>query len=89
MFTALVTPDKPNPADAGALLDRPGLPPAVDRVAGAAFCTDLDPVVIGFVRARIADHFAVPEDAIDALIAARLVGLATRLRTELEHIAAL
>ena len=62
---------------------------AVDRVAVAAFCTDLDPTVISFVRARIADHFAVADEVIDTMIATQLVSLAARLARELARIAAL
>lgn len=80
-------------APAGPALPHPpgsvGLWHAVDRVAGAAFCTDLDPAVISFARARVADHFAVADDVIDAMIATQLVRLATRLGAELERIAAL
>jgi hypothetical protein len=72
-----------------ARIDPAGLRHAVHRAAGAAFCTDLDALVVSFVRARIAEHFAVPDDVVDALIATQLLSLATRLSAELEHIASL
>ena len=56
---------------------------AADRVAGAAFCSRLDPAVLGFTRRRLADHFRVPEDLVDGLIADRLLRLTTRLSAEL------
>lgn len=89
MSAVLLTPDRPARAGAASTVDPVHLQSAVDRIAGAVFCTDLDPVVIRFVRARVADHFAVPDDLVDALIAGRLLRLATRLSGELKHIASL
>ena len=82
----LTTPRPPRPG-VEARNDPAGLRPAVHRAAGAAFCTDLDALVISFVRARIAEHFAVADDVIDAMIASHLLSLATRLSAELDHIA--
>lgn len=89
MSPALIAPAGPTRPGREHPIDSAGLWPAVDRVAGAAFCTDLDPTVISFARTRIADHFAVAQDVIDAMIAIGLVSLATRLGEELESIAAL
>lgn len=89
MSATLLVPTFPaRPATADPI-DPAGLWRAVDRVAGAAFCTDLNPQVVSFVRARIADHFAVPDEVVDAMIATQLVSLADRLGRELAHIAAL
>jgi hypothetical protein len=89
MSAVLLTPGHPTQLHAGQVIDPAGLRPALNRVAGAVFCTNLDPVVIAFVRARIADHFAVPDDEVDAGIATQLLRLATRLSGELEYIASL
>lgn len=81
MTSALLLPRRPRGADTPrpATLDR-----AAGRVAGAAFCARLDPAVLDFARCRLADHYGVPEDLIDALIADRLLRLAARLAAELD-----
>lgn len=84
----LATPRPPRPG-VEARMDSAGLLHAVHRAAGAAFCTDLDALVVSFVRGRIAEHFEVPDDVIDAMIASHLLSLATRLSAELDHIASL
>lgn len=48
-----------------------GLPVATERVAGAAFCVDLDPGLLSFTRRRIAEHFAVADDQVDVMITFR------------------
>jgi hypothetical protein len=63
-----------------------GLWRAVDRVAGAAFCSDLHPAVVTFTRHRIADHFGVAEDLVDVMITAQLLSLTARLARELESL---
>jgi hypothetical protein len=68
------------------LIDPADLWPAVDRVAGAAFCAALDPRIVTFAQVRIADHFGLPDEVVDAMIAARLLRLATRLSSELDHL---
>lgn len=86
MSVILLAPARTTGADP---IDLIGLWHAVDRVAGSAFCSDLEPAVVSFTRGRIADHFGVADDLVDAMIATQLVSLATRLAWELEHIAAL
>lgn len=80
MPCTLLLPPRPRSTDAyrPVILDR-----AAERIAGAAFCTRLDPAVLDFARRRLADHFLVPEDLVDALIADRLLRLTTRLAAEL------
>lgn len=56
-----------------------GLTVATERVAGAAFCVDLDPSVLSFTRRRIATHFAVADDKVDVMITAGLLRLSRRL----------
>lgn len=68
------------------LIDRAGLRDAAHRIAGAAFCGDVRPVVISFARARVADHFAVADEVVDAMIATELLGLTDRLGRELVHV---
>lgn len=89
MSAFLLAPAHPPRPAIEARIDPSGLMHAVHRAAGATFCTDLDSLVISFVRARIAEHFAVPDDVVDAMIATQLLSLATRLNAELDHIAAL
>ena len=86
MSAHLLAPSRTTTADPNDLV---GLWRAVDRVAGSAFCSDLDPAVVSFARARIAAHFGVAEDVIDTMIATQLLSLAARLTWELEHIARL
>ncbi|HEY5882026.1 MAG TPA: hypothetical protein VIU11_24165 [Nakamurella sp.] len=63
--------------------DRADLWRAVDRVAGAAFCNNLDPTVVTFTRRRIADHFGVADDLVDVMVTTQLVSLTGRLSREL------
>jgi hypothetical protein len=70
------------------MTDPAGLWRDVDRVAGAAFCADLHPTVIGFSRARVAAHHGVADDLVDVMIATQLLSLATRLGWELEPVPA-
>lgn len=86
MSATLLAPTRTTGADP---LDLIGLWHAVDRIAGSAFCSELNPAVVSFARGRIADHFGVAADLVDAMIATQLVSLASRLAWELEHIAAL
>lgn len=58
---------------------RAGLPVATERVAGAAFCVDLDPGLLSFTRRRIAEHFAVADDQVDVMITSGLLRLSHRL----------
>ena len=68
---------------------REGLRRDVARIASAAFCgAGIDRSIISFAIRRTAAHWGLTEDAVDVLVAARLLTTAAVLAADLYRLAA-